>query len=340
MRLSVLDQSPIINGHTAAQAVAETIKLACAADRLGYHRYWLAEHHSLMALADPCPEILAARVAAETKRIRVGTGGVLLPHYSPLKVAEQFRMLEALYPQRIDLGIGRAPGGDRATAMAMGQGQYSNAEDFPEQVKFLIAYLDDAIPASHPFGKVKAQPAGPTAPPVWLLGSSDYSGALAAQLGLNFAFAHFISADGGDRVMQDYKRDFQPSPREAAPLAMLTVFVICAASDAEAERRAASIDLRRLNMDYGLNQPVPTQAEAEARQYTAEERARIAYNRRRLVFGSPATVKARLLELQQRFDADELMIITITGDYETRLESYTRIAEICALGQPNLKQAR
>ena len=326
MRLSILDQSPIISGHSTAQAIAETIKLAREADRLGYYRYWLAEHHSLMALADPCPEILAARVAAETKRIRVGTGGVMLPHYSPLKVAEQFRMLEALYPQRIDLGIGRAPGGDRTTAMALGQGQYSNAEDFPEQVQFLVAYLDDAMPASHPFGKIKVQPLGPTAPPVWLLGSSDYSGALAAQLGLNFSFAHFISADGGDSVMRDYKRNFQPSAREAKPQALLTVFAICAESDAEAERRAASIDLWRLNMDYGLNQPVPTQAEAEARQYNEAERQRIAYNRRRLVFGAPDTVKARLLELQAQFEADELMIITITGSYETRLESYRLLA--------------
>jgi luciferase family oxidoreductase group 1 len=327
MRLSILDQSPIISGHSTAEAVAETIKLAREADRLGYHRYWLAEHHSLMALADPCPEILVARVAAETTRIRVGTGGVMLPHYSPLKVAEQFRMLEALYPQRIDLGIGRAPGGDRTTAMALGQGQYSNAEDFPEQVQFLVAWLDDVMPPSHPYGKIKAQPLGPTAPPVWLLGSSDYSGALAAQLGLNFSFAHFISADGGDSVMRDYKRKFQPSAREAKPQAMLTVFAICAESDAEAERRAASIDLRRLNMDYGLNQPVPTQAEAEARQYNEAERQRIAWNRRRLVFGAPATVKARLLELQAQFEADELMIITITGAYETRLESYRLLAQ-------------
>ena len=325
-RLSILDQSPIISGHSAAQAVAETIKLAREADRLGYHRYWLAEHHSLMALADPCPEILVARVAAETQRIRVGTGGVLLPHYSPLKVAEQFRMLEALYPGRIDLGIGRAPGGNRATAMAMGQGQYSNAADFPEQVQFLVAWLDDAMPAAHPFGKVRAQPLGASAPPVWLLGSSDYSGALAAQLGLNFAFAHFISADGGEAVMRDYKRTFRPSARESAPQALLAVFVICADSDAEAERRATSIDLRRLNMDYGLNQPVPSRAEAEARQFNDAEKARIAHNRRRLVFGAPATVKARLLELQARFEADELMVITITGEYETRLESYRLLA--------------
>src|SRR4051812_41444998 len=147
MRLSVLDQSPIISGHTPAQAVHATIELAVAAERLGYSRYWLAEHHSLAALADPCPEILVTRVAAATTKIRVGTGGILLPHYSPLKIAEQFRMLEALYPRRIDLGIGRAPGGDRTTALAMGEGRHGAVEDFPEQVQFLVAYLDDALPA-------------------------------------------------------------------------------------------------------------------------------------------------------------------------------------------------
>ena len=292
LRLSILDQSPIISGHTPAQAIAETIELAIAAEKLGYSRYWLAEHHSLAALADPCPEILVTRVAAATSTIRVGTGGILLPYYSAFKIAEQFRMLEALFPQRIDLGIGRAPGGDPTTALAMGEGRYSGAEDFPNQVQFLVAYLDDALPAGHPFAAVKAQPAGNTAPGVWLLGSSDYSGALAAQLGLNFAFAHFISADGGDKVMRDYRRVFEPSPREQSPQAMLTVFVICAETDAEAERRAASIDLRRLNSDYGRNMPVPSQQEAENRQYDAAEKARIKHNRGRLVMGAPGTVKS------------------------------------------------
>jgi luciferase family oxidoreductase group 1 len=326
MKLSILDQSPIISGHTAAQAVAETIKLAQAAEALGYHRYWLAEHHALQALADPCPEILVTRVAAATSTIRVGTGGILLPYYSPLKIAEQFRMLEALFPQRIDLGIGRAPGGDQTTAMAMGDGRYPSAENFPEHVQYLVAYLDDAMPAGHPFAKVKAQPLGPTAPEVWLLGSSDYSGALAAQLGLRFAFAHFISADGGDSVMRDYKRKFQPSARESESRALLTVFVICAQTDAEAERRAMSVDLRRLNMDYGINTPVPSQTEAATRGYTEVERSRIAYHRRRVVLGAPATVKTKLLALQAQYEADELMVITITGDYQTRFESYQLLA--------------
>ena len=334
LKLSILDQSPIISNHTAAQAIDETIKLAVVAEELGYSRYWLAEHHSLAALADPCPEILVARIGAATSRIRVGTGGVLLPHYSPLKVAEQFRMLEALYPRRVDLGIGRAPGGDRITALAMGEGRYSGAEDFPNQVQFLIAYLDDALPNDHPFAAVKAQPAGPTSPEVWLLGSSDYSGALAAQLGLNFAFAHFISADGGAQVMRDYRREFQPASRDSEPRTLLTVFAICAETDAEAQRLAASIDLRRLNSDYGRNMPVPSQHEAENRRYDEAEKARIAHNRRRVVLGAPETVKARLLALRDEFEADELMVITITGDYRTRLDSYRLLAEVFELCQP------
>ena len=333
MKLSILDQSPVIRGHTPAQAVNETIKLAQAADELGYSRYWLAEHHALQALGDPCPEILVTRVAAATSRIRVGTGGILLPYYSPFKVAEQFRMLEALFPQRIDLGIGRAPGGDQTTAMAMGGGRYPSAENFPEQVQYLVAYLDDAMPAGHPFAKVKAQPMGDTSPEVWLLGSSDYSGALASELGLRFAFAHFISAEGGDQVMRDYKRKFQPSAREADAHALLAVFVICAETDEEAERRAKSINLRRLNMDYGINSPVPDVAEAEARELNEAERQRVAYHRRRVVYGSPDTVKAGLIALAERFDADELMVITITGDYRTRLESYRLLAEAFDLGR-------
>ena len=326
MRLSVLDQSPIISGHAPARAVHETIRLAKAVEKLGYYRYWLAEHHSIAALADPCPEILLTRLAAETSTIRVGTGGIMLPYYSPFKVAEQFRMLEALYPARMDLGIGRAPGGDRTTALAMGEGRYPGAEHFPEQVQYLVAYLDNALPADHPFAEVKVMPEVPTAPQVWLLGSSDYSGALAAQLGLRFAFAQFISADGGDVVMRDYKRRYQPSQREAAPASLLCVSAICAETDEAAERLAASIDLRRLNMDKGVNAPVPTCDEAQAYPYTEADRRRIAHNRRRLMLGSPATVRERLLELAAEYEADELMIVTITGDYDSRLRSYELLA--------------
>ena len=321
LHLSVLDQSPIISGHTPARAVAETVKLAQAAEALGYHRYWLAEHHAVAALADPCPEILLTRVASATARIRVGTGGVLLPYYSALKVAEVFRMLEALFPGRIDLGIGRAPGGDLATAQALSNGQYSAADHFAEQVQDLVGFLDDALPAGHAYTRVKAMPAGPVAPPIWLLGSSDYSGALAAALGLRFAFAHFISAQGGDAVTRAYKARFQPSAREAAPHA-----VVCTETAAEAEKLASCVDLRRLHMAQGLNTPIPTLAEAQAQTYSERELAYIRSQRARTVIGDPRQVRERLLQLREQFDADELMILTITGDYASRLRSYELLA--------------
>jgi luciferase family oxidoreductase group 1 len=332
VRLGILDQSPVISGHTPAQAIAETVALAAAAERLGYTRYWLAEHHAIAALADPCPEILLTRIAAATRALRVGTGGVLLPYYSPLKVAEVFRMLEALFPGRIDLGIGRAPGGDQITAQALSRGHYTFAEDFPQQVRDLTGFLDATLPPAHPFARVKAMPAGETAPQLWLLGSSDYSGGLAALLGLRFAFAHFITAQGGDAVMHAYKGEFLPSAREDAPHALLCVFAICAETGAEAERLAASIDLRRLHMALNIDAPVPTYAEAAARKYDEREAAYVRSQRARVVLGDPATVRARLLALAGEYAADELMILTITGDYASRRRSYELIAEAFGLG--------
>ena len=329
MKLSVLDQSPVNSGHSAARAVAETIALAKRVEALGYARYWLAEHHAIAALADPCPEILLARLGAETKTIRIGTGGVLLPYYSAFKVAEVFRMLEALYPGRVDLGIGRAPGGDARTARAVGGGRFPDAENFPQQVWELANHLDGTLPREHPDHGVRLQPEGTTAPEIWLLGSSDYSGLLAAQLGVRFAFAHFINAQGGDAVMRAYKERFQAG-RDAQPHTLLCCFVICAPTDDEAERRAKVVDLRRLEMAYNHDTPVPTLEQALARTYTERELEYISSQRGRLVHGSPARCKERLLALADQYSADELMIITITGSYETRAESYELLAEAFA----------
>lgn len=339
MRLSVLDQSPVIQGLSAARAIDETLKLARAAEALGYSRYWLAEHHAIAALADPCPEILLARLGAETKHIRIGTGGVLLPYYSALKVAEVFRMLEALYPNRLDLGIGRAPGGDQRTAHAVGGGRFPDAEQFPNQVWELIGHLDGTLPNDHPHQRVRAMPEVGTTPELWLLGSSDYSGLLAAQLGVRFAFAHFINAEGGDAVMRAYRQRFQPrtteqsepTPRETSAHTMTCVFVICAATDAQAERLAASIDLRRLHMARGIDAPVPTLESATQHRYSAEERAYVQSQRPRAVIGSPTTCHQQLTALAERYQADELMVLTITGDYASRLESYALLAEAFAL---------
>ena len=326
MKLSILDQSPIIAGHSAAQALQATLELARRADALGYHRYWLAEHHAIAALADPCPEVLLARLGAVTRRIRIGSGGVLLPYYSAFKTAEVFRMLEALYPGRVDLGIGRAPGGDRRTAQAVGGGHFPDPERFPEQVWELGGHLDGTLPDDHPYKRVRVQPEAGSAPEVWLLGSSDYSGLLAAQLGVRFSFAHFINAQGGDLVMRAYKERYQSSGREPAPHTSVCCFVICAESDAEAERLAKVVDSRRLDMAYNLDTVVPTQEQAEKRTFTDQERAHILQQRARLVHGSAETCKAKLERIAEQFSADELMVLTITGDYATRLDSYERLA--------------
>jgi luciferase family oxidoreductase group 1 len=328
--LSVLDQTPVISGCSVRQAVEETLALARRAEALGYRRYWLAEHHAIAAIGDPCPEVLLARLGVETTTMRIGTGGVLLPYYSAFKVAEIFRMLEALYPGRIDLGIGRAPGGDARTARAVGGGRFPDADQFPQQVRDLVHYLDGTLPEDHPDRGLKVQPDGSGTPEVWLLGSSDYSGALAAQLGLRFAFAHFISARDGDAVMRAYRAQYRPSPREPAPRGLLCCFVICAETDAEAERQARVMDLRRLEMALRLENPVPTLAQAEARSYTGDERAYIQSQRGRSVVGDPGRCRARLLELAAQYAADELMVVTITGDYATRARSYELLAEAWA----------
>ena len=329
MRLSVLDQSPVISGLGARRAVQETLALARRTEELGYHRYWLAEHHAIAALADPCPEVLLARLGAETRRMRIGTGGVLLPYYSAFRVAETFRMLEALYPGRIDLGIGRAPGGDARTAQAITGGGYPDASRFPEQVWQLAAHLDGSLPDAHPLKRVRVQPEVDTAPEVWLLGSSDYSGALAAELGLPFSFAHFINPRGGDAVSRAYRDMFKPG-REKTPRAMVCTFAICAETDAEAERLAEPIDLRRLHMALNIDSPVPTPEEAARHRYSDEERRYVMGQRERAIIGSPATCRREIEAMAERYAAEEVMVLTITGDYATRLRSYELLAEVFA----------
>ena len=316
MKLSILDQSPIISGLGARRAIEETLALARRADELGYHRYWLAEHHAIAALADPCPEILLARLGAETRRLRVGTGGVLLPYYSAFRTAETFRMLEALYPGRIDLGIGRAPGGDARTAQAVGGGRFPDAERFPQQVWELTALLEGK---HHP---ARLQPEVDTVPEVWLLGSSDYSGALAAELGLAFAFAHFINPRGGDAVARAYREMFKATETRPSAQVIVCTFAIVGETDDDAERLAASIDLRRLHMALNIDSPVPTLEEAARHRYSDEERRYVQGQRARAVIGGPEKARRELNTLVEQYGADELMVLTITGDYDSRRRSY------------------
>jgi luciferase family oxidoreductase group 1 len=344
LRLSVLDQSPVREGQNPAEAVRETLDLAQAADWLGYHRYWLAEHHATPGLAGAAPEILIAEVATRTRRIRVGSGGVMLTHYSALKVAEQFRMLETLHPGRIDLGIGRAPGSDGRTAQALrrGAGKPSGlgapdpwAEEevarFPDQVGDLIGFLTDGLPPEHRFATVRAMPTGDSVPEVWLLGSTDASAACAAHFGTAFSFAHFINADGGAEVTRAYARAFQPSSILAAPRASVAVFVVCAGTEAEAQRLSRSRDLFIVRLYTGRAGAYPSVETAERYLYSPHERAIVEHARRRTVAGAPEQVRTSLEALAAEYGVDELVIVTITHDPKARLRSYELLAEAFGL---------
>lgn len=330
--LSVLDQSPIRSGATPAEALAETLRLAGICDALGYHRYWLAEHHSSNGLAGTAPEIMIGQVAARTRGIRVGSGGVMLSHYSPLKVAETFRMLESLYPGRIDLGIGRAPGSDGLTAHALAAGPGAlDPQHYPAQVQDLLGYLSGTLPEGHPFARVRAQPAGDTVPEVWLLGSSDQSAQLAAYFGRPFAYAHFIAGGHGGEIVRLYRDHYRPSAAFPDPVASIAVFAICADTEEEAERLIRTRDLWSLRQRQGRTGPVPTVEEAEAREYTPEEAALIARNRARWVWGTPPTAKAKLEALAAEHGVDEIVVVTICPSFEARVRSYELLAGAFAL---------
>ena len=331
LRLGVLDQSPVRSGATPAEAIRETLALARATDRLGYHRYWLAEHHSTPALAGPSPEVLIPQVAAMTTGIRVGSGGVMLQHYSALKVAESFRVLETLYPGRIDLGIGRAPGSDQVTARALAGPLGGGIEDFPDKIADLLGFLHGDLPPEHPHAGVLAMPTGPGAPEVWLLGSSDQSAAMAAHFGTGFSFAHFINAEGGAAVTRAYAGAFKPSPLLAEPRASVAVFVVCAPTEEDARRLAQSRDLFIVRLYTGRLSRYPTVAEAEAYQYSPREWAIVEHARRRRIAGTPPQCRAGLEALAAEYGVDEVVVVTITESWETRLRSYALLAEAFGL---------
>jgi luciferase family oxidoreductase group 1 len=331
LRLGVLDQSPVRSGGSPTEAIQETLALARATDRLGYHRYWLAEHHSTPALAGPSPEVLIPQVAAVTSGIRVGSGGVMLQHYSPLKVAESFRVLETLHPGRIDLGIGRAPGSDQLTARALAGPFGGGIDDFPRKVSDLLGFLHGELPPEHPHAGILAMPTGPTAPEVWLLGSSDQSAALAAHFGTGFSFAHFINADGGGEVTRAYAAAFKPSAILAEPRASVAVFVVCAPTEDEARRLAQSRDLFIVKLYTGRLSRYPSVAEAEAYAYSPREWAIVEHARRRRIAGSPAQCRAGLESLAAEYGVDELVVVTITESWATRLRSYELLAEAFGL---------
>ena len=335
LRLSVLDQSPISEGSTGAQALRNSVDLARRADARGFHRYWVAEHHGTPMLACASPEALVGPIAAATSRIRVGSGGVMLPHYSPLKVAETFSMLSALFPGRIDLALGRAAGTDPTTTFALQRDRRQAApDDFPEQLAELLAYLDNTMPADHPFARLAALPGRPERPDPWLLGSSAQSGIWAAELGLPYAFADFISPTGVAHTAH-YRSAFRPSAWRQTPEVMVAVWVICADTDEEAERLATSGIMTFTLLRRGQLIAVPPIARALA--FIDDERRQrpaalpLATSDRRRIVGSPARVRAGIEAAAREYGADEAMIVTITYDHEARCRSYDLIADAFGL---------
>jgi luciferase family oxidoreductase group 1 len=329
MRISVLDQSPISEGSTGAAALHHSLDLARFADTLGFHRYWVAEHHGTPMLACASPEVLIGPLGLATARIRVGSGGVMLPHYSPLKVAESFSMLSALCPGRVDLAIGRAPGSDSTTMFALQRDRRQiQPDDFSEQLAELLGYLGNSLPAGHPFKRLAALPGSSHVPDPWLLGSSPQSAIWAAELGLPYAFADFINPEGA-ALAAHYKRAFVPSTWRPAPELIVAVWCVCADSDEDARRLAASAVMAFRLLQRGQLIPVPSVERAIRfleEEEPAGDRHQPAVQRRRRVVGSPATVRKGLEAIAAEYHADEVMVVTITHDHGARRRSYELIA--------------
>ncbi len=332
LKLSVLDQSPIPSGSSPRQALDHSVRLAQLAERLGYHRYWVAEHHGSKSFAGCAPEILIAHIAAATKRIRVGSGGVMLMHYSPFKVAETFKLLATLHPDRIDLGLGRAPGSDGLTAAALAYGNRIGIEYFPAKVADLIAFLNDRPPVTEALARVTAAPAVATPPELWMLGSSEEGARIAAHFGLPFSYAHFINPDHLERACHVYRTSFQPNEDNPEPRINVGVFVLCADSDEEALALAACRDLWRLRVERGEFGPFPSVAEAADHRFTPEERARIDSRRRHQILGTREPVAEQLRELAGNVGAAELSVVSITHEFRARERCYELLADSFMVG--------
>jgi luciferase family oxidoreductase group 1 len=333
LRLGVLDQSPIPDGLTATDALRNSIDLARHAERLGYHRYWVAEHHNSDALAGSSPEILIGQIAAATVRMRIGSGGVMLSHYSALKVVENFRMLHALFPGRIDLGVGRAPGSDGITAVALQRTHRLPGDDeFPIQLAELMGFLGNRFEPQHPFSKIDPSPRAPGGPELWLLGSSGYSAAYAAHLGLPFCHAHFINPVDSEAATAQYRRDFQVHDDAPAPRVAVACSVICAEDDDEATRLASSLRLwRARRAERGEPGPIPSVEEALASPLL-DGPAEPGYRQpRRLITGGPKEVRTQIEELADAHGADEVVLVTIVHDHAARVRSYELIADAFGL---------
>jgi luciferase family oxidoreductase group 1 len=334
MRLSVLDQSTASKDRTQDTAIRETLELARHCDALGYHRYWLSEHHNSGTIVGTAPEILMAAIAATTPRIRIGSAGIMLPHYSALKVAEQFRVLEAIAPGRIDLGVGRAPGSDQMTSYALNPNPQNVLEQFPRQVQELRHWVSGIpLPEGHPFRTIVAQPIGPSSPEIWILGSSDYGAQLAAYFGLPYAFAYFFSEGTGvEQALELYRKNFQPSENNPKPIATICVWALAADSEEEALHQFKTRERAIIDRKQGIRLPLMAPDEAD-RPYSLAEMRTAEKLRRKAIVGSKEQVTARLTELAKELELDELVVVTWTYDPAPRHRSYELLAQAFAMEQ-------
>ncbi len=338
LRLSVLDQAPVAEGSSPSEALQRSIELARCVDGLGYTRFWMSEHHAMDLLACTAPEIVLARIGAETKRIRIGSGGIMLPHYTSLKVAEVFRTLHALYPGRVDLGIGRAPGGGPIEAAALRRNRkVQPVDDFPEQVTELLAFLEKDFPLGHPFQQVRVAPDAPGGPEVWMLGSSLWSAAAAVEFELPYAFAHFFSPVATREAISRYQRGFRPGERRKGPEATVAVGVICAETLEEAEYLHASVRLLQRRIRTNDRRPVaePEEALRELRAWgevsAADARGQEEGEWPRYFVGTPERVREELLGMARELEIGEIVVNTIVWDHQKRLRSYELLAEAFGL---------
>ncbi|WP_327046103.1 LLM class flavin-dependent oxidoreductase [Microbispora sp. NBC_01189] len=329
--LSILELATVGEGQTAAESLRDATELARRAEEWGYHRIWVAEHHGMPGVASSSPAVLIAHLAAATRTIRIGSGGVMLPNHAPLVIAEQFGTLHALHPGRVDLGLGRAPGTDMATANALRRSAEVDPDDFPRQVAELTGFLDGSFPPGHPYEKIRAVPGGPDAattgrPPIWLLGSSGFSARLAGLLGLPFAFAHHFSAANTEPALDLYRSSFRPSEVLDRPYALIGVAAVAADTEEEALRQVMPGALSWLRMRHGWPGRMPTPEEALAYPYTPIEREFVRDRLSAVVHGDAGTVRAGLEELRKRTGADELMITTMVHGAPARLRSHELVA--------------
>lgn len=326
--LSVLDQSVAVTGRSEDASIRESLALAQHCEALGYHRFWVSEHHSHPSIVGSAPEVLMAAIAATTQRIRVGSAGVMLPHYAALKVAEQFRVLEALAPGRIDLGVGRAPGSDFHTAQLLNPNARQSAENFPKQVQELQAWVSGVeLPQGHPGHGVTANPTGPTSPDLWMLGSSNYGAQLAAHYGLPYAFAFFITdGHGANEALSIYRQSYRPSLRHPKPEAVLCVWALAADTEADAWHYFSGRERWKLDRNQGVLGPLQSPAEVALRPYSAAEQAQATQLRHTALVGSGPQVADKLRALADGLEVQELVVITWTHDPLARRRSYELLA--------------